>query len=396
MDLFAPPEITSALIHSGPGAGSLIEASGAWQRLAVELENSVTGYTSTLSSLIENWDGPSSMAMLQSVQPYLLWLRETAQQTSQMATAAETAATAHSAVRAAVVQPSVVTTNRTLMQRLLATNTFGQNTAAIAQTEDQYLTMWANNSAAMARYEATSSQATNSVSQFNSPLSATNPNAQATQSGAVAQATGTSAGSVGAKVQAAASNLSPTSNAINAAAVTPFDPNSGWFNYWSTWGNQFISSGFPINFLSYLAQNNSAQALQGVGSDIGAGLSEGEGALSASLTRLAGAISTAGPGSAATGAMGAAVTVGKLSAPPAVVGLLPATPTPVTLTSAASPLPAASSGLSGMPMMPMMPMMPATNSAGSGWRKRKQKNLEEFEYEEKTPKKVVQRPPSGG
>jgi hypothetical protein len=49
-----------------------------------------------------------------------------------------------------------------------------------------------------------------------------------------------------------------------------------------------------------------------------------------------------------------------------------------------------------MPMMPMMPMMPATNSAGSGWRKRKQKNLEEFEYEEKTPKKVVQRPPSGG
>jgi hypothetical protein len=94
MDLFAPPEVTSTLIHTGPGAGSLIEAAGAWQRLAVELENSVSTYASTLSSLIESWDGSSAMAMLQSVQPYLLWLRETAQQSAQMATSAETAATA--------------------------------------------------------------------------------------------------------------------------------------------------------------------------------------------------------------------------------------------------------------------------------------------------------------
>jgi PPE-repeat protein len=398
MDVFAPPEITSALIHSGPGAGSLIEASGAWQRLAVELENSVAGYASTLSSLIESWDGPSSMAMLQAVQPYLIWLRETAQQAQQLAAATQTAATAHSAVRAGVVQPSVVTANRKRLAQLLASNLFGTNTAAIAMTENEYLTMWANNSAAMARYQTASTQATNSLSQFNSPVSTTNPNGQAAQANAVSTAAGTSAGSVGSKVQAAVSNLQ-AAPAVNANAIPIFgsggDPNGGWFGYASTWGNQFISSGFPVNMLSYLAQNTSAQALQGVGSDIGAGLSEGEGALSASLTRLAGAISTAGPGSAAAGAMGAAVTVGKLSAPPAVVGLLPATPTPVTLTSAASPLPA-SSGISGMPMMPMMPMMPATNSAGSGWRKRKQKNLEEFEYEEKTPKKVVQRPPSVG
>ena len=31
-----PPEITAALIHSGPGAGSWIEASGMWQQLAIE------------------------------------------------------------------------------------------------------------------------------------------------------------------------------------------------------------------------------------------------------------------------------------------------------------------------------------------------------------------------
>src|SRR5689334_17692100 len=147
MDLFAPPEVTSTLIHTGPGAGSLIEAAGAWQRLAVELENSVSTYASTLSSLIDSWDGPSAMAMLQSVQPYLLWLRETAQQSSQMATLAESAASAFTAVRSTVVHPSVVTANRTRLAQLLATNRFGTNTAAIAETENEYQTMWANNSA---------------------------------------------------------------------------------------------------------------------------------------------------------------------------------------------------------------------------------------------------------
>ncbi len=379
MDLFAPPEVTSTLIHSGPGAGSLIEAAGAWQSLGVELENSVSGYASSLSSLIESWDGSSAMAMLQAVQPYLLWLRETAQQAQQVATSAEAAASAFSDVQSTVVHPAVVTANRTRLAQLLATNRFGQNTAAIAETESQYQTMWANNSAAMSRYQAASSQATTALSQFNSPLSITDPTGTANQQAAVSNSLLSSSGS-------------STSSIINALGVTPFDPNAGWFSYFSTWGNQFISSGFPINMLSYLAQNTSAQALQGVGSDIGLGLSEGEGALASSITRLAGAVSAA-PGGAAAAAMGVGVSLGKLSAPPAVVGLLPATQTPVQLASAASPLPA-EAGLSGMPLMPMM--VPPTNSAGSGWRKRKQQKFEDLEYGAELPKKVIHRPPSGG
>ena len=379
MDLFAPPEVTSTLIHSGPGAGSLIEAAGAWQSLGVELENSVSGYASSLSSLIESWDGSSAMAMLQAVQPYLLWLRETAQQAQQVATSAEAAASAFSDVQSTVVHPAVVTANRTRLAQLLATNRFGQNTAAIAETESQYQTMWANNSAAMSRYQAASSQATTALSQFNSPLSITDPTGAANQQAAVSNSLLSSSGS-------------STSSIINALGVTPFDPNAGWFGYFSTWGNQFISSGFPINMLSYLAQNTSAQALQGVGSDIGLGLSEGEGALASSITRLAGAVSAA-PGGAATAAMGVGVSLGKLSAPPAVVGLLPATQTPVQLASAASPLPA-EAGLSGMPLMPMM--VPPTSSAGSGWRKRKQQKFEDLEYGAELPKKVIHRPPSGG
>lgn len=378
MDLLAPPEVTSTLIHTGPGAGSLIEAAGAWQRLAVELENSVSTYASTLSSLIESWDGPSAMAMLQSIQPYLLWLRETAQQSAQMATSAQAAASAFTAVRSTVVPPSVVTANRTRLAQLLATNRFGTNTAAIAETENEYQTMWTNNAAAMTRYQATSSQATTPLSQFNSPLAATNPEGTANQQAAVMKAAADSAGSQGQN--------------LLSLGDTPggFDPNSGWFGWLSTWGNQEISSGFPVNMLGVWAQLATAQGVASVGGDIGSGLSEGLGATTASL---ANAIKGIGAGaSAPTGALGVGVSLGKLTAPPAVVGLLPGTQTGVQLASAASPLPAAESGF---PMMPMM-VPPPTASAGTGWRKRKQQKYEDVAYGQEVKGKVMPRNPSAG
>ncbi len=378
MDLFAPPEVTSTLIHSGPGAGSLIEAAGAWQNLAVELENSVAVYASALSSLIESWNGPSSMAMLQAVQPYLIWLRETAQQAQQTATSAGTAAAAFTAVRSAVVTPAVVAANRTRLAQLLATNRFGQNTAAIAATQGEYQTMWANNSAAMTQYQATTSQATGQLSKFSSPLAVTNPTAPVNQNAAVSNSLLPSSGSTG--------------NVLDQLGVTPFDPNAGWFGYFSTWGNQFISSGFPINMLGVWAQLATAQGVQSFSTDIGTGLSEGLGAATASLSNAIKGIG-AGAGSTPAAAMGVGVSLGKLTAPPAVVGLLPATQTPVQLASSVSPLPA-DAGLTGMPLMPMM--APSTNSAGSGWRKRKQQKFEDLEYGAELPKKVIQRPPSGG
>lgn len=385
MDLFAPPEIISALIHTGPGAGSMIEASGAWRQLAVELENSVAVSASALSGLIETWSGPSAMAMVQSVQPYLIWLRTTAQQSQQMGASAEAAAVAFSAVRAAVVTPAQVGANRTRLAQLLATNRFGSNTAAIAETEAEYQTMWANNSAAMTRYQAASAQAT-ALPQFSSPLTIANPTGMATQAAAVPAATApTSAQSI----------IDQIGSFFSSFLTTPggFDPNAGWFALGNTWGNQFISSGFPINLLGVEAQLATAQGVQSVGGEVGQGLAEGEAALGASEAQVASAIRAVGPASAPTAAVGVGVTVGKLTAPPAVVGLLPAAQSPVQLASSVSPLPAGSSGLT-MPMMPMM--VPPPISAGSGWRKRKQQNLEDVEHGTGLPKKVVQRPPSGG
>jgi PPE-repeat protein len=379
MDLFAPPEVTSTLIHSGPGAGSLIEAAGAWQRLSVELDNAVSVYASTLSSLIESWGGPSSMAMLQAVQPYLIWLRTTAEQASQMATSAETAATAFASVRSTVVPPTLVSANRTRLVQLLSTNRFGTNTAAIAETENEYQTMWANNSSAMTRYQVTTSQATTSLSQFNSPLAIANPGGTANQASVL------TANAANAPA-AAGSSLGSTLSSLNTAGG--FDPLDGWFGLANQWGNQFISSGFPINLLSYAAQNTSATALQSVGGDIGSGLSEGLGAATASLSN---AIKGIGAAPAPSALVGVGVSMGKLTAPPAVVGLLPGAAPGVQLASAVSPLAA---GESGLPMMPMMVPPPA--AAGTGWRKRKQQKYEDVAVGQEVKGKVMPRNPSAG
>ena len=94
---------------------------------------------------------------------------------------------------------------------------------------------------------------------------------------------------------------------------------------------------------------------------------------------------------APTAAMGVGVSMGKLTLPPAVVGLLPAAQTPVQLASAASPLPAADAGL---PMLP--PLMPPPVSPGSGWRKRKPHQYDDIEMGKELKGTVIRPPPSAG
>ncbi len=169
-----PPEVISALIHSGPGSESLANAAAAWQQLSATLEDAADNYAATVSSLDESWYGPSSTAMLQATAPYVTWLRTTAQQTQQTAAAAQSAAVAANTVRASVIPTATVEANRARLAQLQATNILGRNLPAIAQTEADYQAMWANNSAAMMRYQAASSQAT-ALPQLTSPTSVADP-----------------------------------------------------------------------------------------------------------------------------------------------------------------------------------------------------------------------------
>ena len=391
-----PPEITSALIHSGPGAESLIEASGAWQQLGVGLEDTAPIYASVVSSLGQTWQGPSSAAMTQAVEPFLTWIRTTAQQCQQLAASAQAAAAAFTQAQSAVVSPAQVAANRTRLAQLIATDRLGSNLAAIAQTEQQYQTMWANNSAAMYRYQAASGQALD-LPQFSSPSAIASPTAAATQASAVpTAAASTPAASILQSIFAPNTNATGTGlagllNLFSGSSQSSFGSflNSNILNPAILTGT-FPGSGFPINLLSYLAQFNTAQALQSVGGDIGQGLSEGESALGGVASDLSSAV-RALPAAAPTAAVGVGVSMGGLTAPPAVVGLLPASQTPVQLASAASPLDGADAGF---PMLP--PLMPPPISAGSGWRKRKQPKYEDLQVGAEVKGSVMRPPPSAG
>ena len=186
-----------------------------------------------------------------------------------------------------------------------------------------------------------------------------------------------------------------------------FDPNVGFVGLANTYANQFISSGFPINLLSYLAQSQSAQALQGVSAQVGQGVSEGEEALGGGgLGGAAGALGALGAGGGGLGALGAAglsapaaaaatgvaVPMGGLMAPPAAGTLLATSQAPVQLASAATPLGAGEAA--GMPMMP--PLMAPPISAGSGWRKRKSQKYEDISIGAELKGNVMKPPPSAG
>ncbi len=46
-----PPEVSSGLMHSGPGAGSLIRAAAAWDGLARQLRAAATSYRAATAAL---------------------------------------------------------------------------------------------------------------------------------------------------------------------------------------------------------------------------------------------------------------------------------------------------------------------------------------------------------
>jgi PPE-repeat protein len=369
-----PPEITSALIHSGPGAGSLIAASGGWQQLSLELEESVGGQVSVLSSLTTAWRGPSSTAMVKAVEPYLAWLRTTAQQCERVGSSVRATAAAFELTHFMVVHPVQVSANRTRLAWLVATNFFGINLPAIAETEAEYVAMWVNNSAAMYLYAATSASAL-VPQQFSPPPEIVDPMGLATQ----------------ANVLPVAVNQSSAASILAQAAA--FNPNAGWFGWADTWANQTIAAGgYPVNILGVLAQLATANGFQSLGGEVGQGLTQVGADLAAAEAQFAGALGAAGSTEAPTAAMGVGVMVGKLAAPPGVVGLLPASQSPVQLASAVSPL---SSEVPGGPFIPITPMR-VPPSAAAGNRRREGRDYDNLEYGSELLGTVMQRPPSGG
>lgn len=169
-----PPESNSGRMHSGPGAGSMMDAAKAWGLLGTQLSDIAATCRAAVSSLDSGQGSASATAINQAFAGYVAWLDATAAQARQTASQAKEAASAYGLTLAAVVAPHVINANRLQRISLAATNCLGQSSPAIADTEADYERMWAKDAAAMYAY-ARASAGIWKLTPFNSPPPSTGP-----------------------------------------------------------------------------------------------------------------------------------------------------------------------------------------------------------------------------
>jgi PPE-repeat protein len=415
-----PPEVNSGRMYSGPGPGPLLAAAEAWDSLAAELGIASAGYGSTLSELTSgSWTGPTSSAMMAAVTPYVDWLSTTAAQAEQTANQARAAVAAYEAAFAMTVPPPAIAANRALLLALVATNFFGQNTAAIMATEALYVEMWAQDAAAMYGYLAASAAAA-VVTPFVAPAQTANQDGVNNQADAVAKAAATPASQAATVAQNAAAAVPTTSaqtttatsttatSGVTSAAV-PAVPTTfvQWvetliYNTYTQFGQGGwglgLSSG-NLNSMRQILQAYFAVGLGNFGYGLGQqtlnpaqamGLEQGLGLMpkipgAAVLPPIGGTAGVSGApftASSVTAQMGEASTLGRLSVPAGWQGATPTEMEETRLVSAARPVaPQANGMLNGVPM---------AGNAGLGRRGGGYTVKYGFRYA------VMPRPPAGG
>src|SRR5699024_8549185 len=109
-----PPEIISGWMYTGPGAGPMMAAAGAWNGLGSELGTTAVAYQSVITALTtEEWLGPTAMTMAASLTPYVTWMLQTAEAAEQAGAQAMASAAAYESAHAMTVPPPVIAANRT-------------------------------------------------------------------------------------------------------------------------------------------------------------------------------------------------------------------------------------------------------------------------------------------
>ena len=331
-----PPEVTSALIHSGPGAGS---SDRGFRRLAAARRQSGRIGGKSMPRRCRHWPTPgkepSSQAMVAAVEPYLAWLRTTAQQCQQMAASAMAAAAAFSSARASVVPLAAVTANRIAAGAVVGHQRFGINLPAIAQTEDavpDHVGEQLGGDESLSGGLGTShARCRSSPRRLDRPI---RPGGRSSQL----------------RCRPPLGDAGRDRPALRSrryiyGRFNSFDPNSRLGSDWRTpMPTSSSRPDFPINLLSYLAQNQvgpgTAECGQRhrPGSIGGCSRPLGGAARSAAWERAGRRSGAAGLAANPRRRSSVGVSIGKLTAPPAVVGLLPASQAPVQLASAATPL----------------------------------------------------------
>ena len=355
-----PPEINSGLLYSGAGSGPLMAAGTAYNNLAAELSTAATSWESIVTNLTtESWTGPGSAAAAAATAPHVAWLGQTAATLEAAGAQAYASAAAYEAAFTAIVPPPVVAANRTTLAALVATNFLGLNTPAIAANEAMYAEMWVQDAVTMYTYSAASAAAA-ALQPLVPATSTANPAAAAaTTADATVQPFGLQL------FEALPQNVQNLINSADGLFGTLFNFNfvqqigvtAAWFT-----GNAIptaVSYGHTIAAAEAVAPAAAASQVVPVG---GAALPAGT---------LVGSVGSGGGmmGAGASGSMGSASTVGKLSVPESWSGATPVTE--AELAASKSPIngsgwTAAVEETAGTGTGGIVPGMPGMAGAGKG------------------------------
>jgi PPE-repeat protein len=311
---FLPPEINSGRMYDGPGSGPLLAAAAAWDGLATELHTAAASYGSVISELSAGpWLGAASAAMTAAAEPYVAWMQSTATQAEQTATQAKAAAAAYEVTFAAMVPPPVIEANRALLQALVATNLFGQNTPAIAATETLYAEMWAQDATAMYGYAGASASATTLPPFTPAPQTTTGASAATSTQAAASQLTSTA-------VQGLAATAATNATSEAAQAMLPdFETNLLFLPGVAQAGLTPLNTVGLFTDLSYDDSELRDEALASKEEDIESMLVALGAPKVAAPSTSAGLAMALGPAEvpSVTAGLGQAPSVGRLSVPPA-------------------------------------------------------------------------------
>ncbi len=345
-----PPEVNSARMYAGPGAGPMLAAAGGWRALAGELAAAASAYQGVIAGLTgQGWLGPASESMAAAATPYAEWLAGTASAVEHTANRMTLAVNDFEQAFAATVPPPVIAANRSRLAALVASDVFGQNATAIAATEAEYGQMWLQDAAAMYGYAARAATAT-SLTPFSAPPPVVDHAGSAGQNAAVAQATAGGGhdhlsqllSGIPRALQGLSGGGAQASPAAAAAPLQSTDPLSQGASYIET----LTRSVLPANDTNISLLYGMAQYSRNLNTDLDisqatggrAGFGSGAKALSAADSTAA-----AGTRPVIAASSGSADAIGRLAVPPAWTESVPE----VVPTAAAGPTAAADGAPAG-------------------------------------------------